>query len=338
MPPIINSDTVGKVTTKTKDVFIECSGFDFEYLSKSLNMIVTALAEIGGQIFEVKLNYQKPVKTPILEPTKKKLDIKYVNKILGENLSQKEIKTCLEKMGFGYEKNNVLIPCYRADILHQIDFVEDIAIAYGYENIKEEMPKIATIGQEDPFGVFENHVREILIGFGLVEVKNFHLSNPKTQNDKVLTNKELVQIENSFSEEYSVLRRMLTSQVLEVLQKNKHHEYPQNIFEIGKIFKPKTTIKENTRLCVALCGDANFTKIKQITESLITKLGITCKTVEVDDLKYPSFIPGRIAVIEVNNQNIAHIGEIHPQVLNNFELEMPVALLEIDLERIYKQT
>lgn len=182
--PIINSDKVGKVTIETKDVFIECSGFNYEYLSVCLNMIVTALADMGGQIFSMEIEYPKEkFISPNLKPTEMKLDLNYVNKILGFNIEKEKVIKLLEKMGHGYSKGKVLIPCYRADILHQIDLIEDIAIAYGYENIPEEIPNVATIGKESNNAIFIKKISEIIIGLGLIECKHYHLSNKKIKQN-----------------------------------------------------------------------------------------------------------------------------------------------------------
>ena len=131
MPPIINSHRTGKITEETKEVFIECSGFDFNVLSKCLNIIVTALAEMGGEIYSLELESSgKKEVTPNLTPEKMKLDLKYINQRLGLELKEKEAVELLAKMGHGFSGGEVLIPAYRADILHQVDLREDIAIAY----------------------------------------------------------------------------------------------------------------------------------------------------------------------------------------------------------------
>ena len=143
MPPIINSEKTGRVTAQTKDLFVECSGFDFGVLSTCLNIIVTALADMGGEINSLHLIYPDEVKSsPDLTPRRMKLDLPYVNKRLGLQLSAAEAGKLLEHMGYGCQNGEVLIPAYRADILHQVDLIEDIAIAYGYENFKEEIPNV----------------------------------------------------------------------------------------------------------------------------------------------------------------------------------------------------
>ena len=82
MPPIINSHKTGKISEKTKDVFIECSGFDFNILQKCLNMIVTAFSEMGGKIYSMELVYgNKKFITPDLKSEEMKVDINYINKL-----------------------------------------------------------------------------------------------------------------------------------------------------------------------------------------------------------------------------------------------------------------
>ena len=334
MPPIINSDKTGKITVNTTEVFIECSGFDFDVLSKCLNIIVTALADMKGEIYEVELDYGKKRATPDLKAERMKLDVNYVNQVLGLELKENEIKNLLEKMGFAYINKDALIPCYRTDILHQIDLVEDIAIAYGYENFKEEIPRVMTIGEEDGFEMFKNKVSEVFVGLGLLEVSTYNISNANIQRKKMNCDVEVVELQNALTTDYNVLRSWMVPCLLDVLSKNKHHDYPQNLFDIGVVFKrEKDEIKEDCRLGVALCNmRADFTRIKQAFDVLFSELGLSY---EIKDVEHGSFIKGRVGRIIVNGRKIAYIGEIHPSVLRNFELEMPVAAFELNLSELY---
>jgi len=337
MPPIINSELTGKITQKTKDVFIECSGFDLRILQKCLNIIVTALADMSGIIYSMELKYEnKTITTPNLTPEKINLDLNYVNKILGLSLTEKQIKKYLERMGYDYKNKTVLIPAYRTDILHQIDLIEDIAIAYGYENFKQEIPKVATIASESKMEILKNKIAEILIGLNLTEVSTYALSNNHIQNTFMNTSLSLIHLKNSVSSDYNVLRMWLTPSLLEVLKNNKHNEYPQNIFEISTIFKTGTSethTQENERLCILLHDkNTNFTVIKQILDYLFSSLNLKYS---INETEHPSFIPGRVARISHNNKEIAYIGEIHPSVLKNFGLELPVAALELNLTELF---
>ena len=336
MPPIINSDKTGKITVNTTEVFIECSGFDFDVLSKCLNIIVTALADMKGELYDVELDYGKKRTTPDLRAERMKIDINYVNKILGLNLSENNIKELLEKMGYSYVNKKVLIPAYRSDILHEIDLVEDIGIAYGYNNLKEEIPNVATIGSEDEFYSFKEKIANLLIGFNLLEVKNYNLTNKANLNEKMNLNNEVIMLANSLSQDYNSLRSWIIPSLLETLSKNKHHEFPQNIFEMGTIFKrgsSETNVIEQERLAIALCHNkADFTQIKQILDSLLNALGLKY---EIKEVEHNSFISGRCGRISVNNKNIAYIGEIHPSVLDNWNLEVPVSALELNLTELF---
>src|SRR3989338_1171333 len=103
VPPIINSHNTGKINEKTKDIFIECSGFDFKVLQKCLNIIVTALDEMGGKVYSMELHYgNKKYVTPDLRPEEMRVDISYINKLLGLSLSENEIEKLFKRMGYGY--------------------------------------------------------------------------------------------------------------------------------------------------------------------------------------------------------------------------------------------
>jgi len=338
MPPIINSNTVGKITLTTKDVFVECSGFEFDYLHTCLNMIVTALADMGGQIYSMELQYpDKKYITPDLSGKEIKLDVDYVNKILGLRLSETEIKKYLARMGHDYRNKKAIVPNYRADILHPIDLIEDIAIGYGYEHFNGTLSDFSATAQEKPLEVFKNHLRSVLIGTGLIEVKNFHLTNNDFQSKLMNHSIETVELENSVTQEYNVLRAWVTPHLMETLRYNKHYDYPQNIFEIGTVFKldPSydTGVHEDERLGIALCGnDANFTRIKQLLDILCEALNIKY---DITDTEHNSFIKGRVGRVIINNSKIAYIGEIHPQVLSNWTIDMPVAVLELNVTELF---
>ena len=337
MPPIINSNDTGKISLNTKEVFIECSGFDFNVLKKCLNMIVTALADIGGTIYSLTLDYNgKKEITPNLTPEKIKLNLNYTNKILGLDLKESEVKELLERMGYNYKAGLVEIPCYRADILHEIDIIEDIAKAYGYENFKEEIPNVSTIASESYFVTFKRKISEILIGLGLLECSSFHLSNETSLNKKMNLKNPLVEVEKPVNLDYNILRNNLLPNLLEILQKNKQYEYPQNIFELGIVFKKdeKKIVKEIESLAIVK-SQGNFTEIKQILDVLLSSLSLEYEILEVSN---SSYIEGRVGNILVNNKKIGTLGEINPEVLNNFEIEMPSSALEINLTELFKLT
>jgi len=337
MPPIINSKLTGKIINNTRDVFIECSGFDFELLKKCLNIIVTCLADMGGKVYQMELKYSKKEITPDLTSEKMKLSIENAEKTLGINLTEKQVKILLEKMGYNYNKGEVEIPAWRTDILHEIDLIEDIAIAYGYENFEPEIPKVATIGEESREEIFKRKISEILIGLGLLETSSYHLTTKRDQFEDmgIAEPKTILEVENSKTD-YKILRQNLSHILMRILSENKDCEYPQKIFEIGRTFELKNEeIIEKENLACAI-APGNFTEQKQILNTFFKAINLEMKIEETKEV-HPYFIDGRCADIFLEEKLIGKIGEIHPRILKNWKIKMPVALFEIRLENIFKK-
>ena len=245
LPPIINSQLTGKITEKTKDVFVECSGFDFYTLNKCLNIIVTILSDMGGEIYQMELGYHKKEISPNLKPEKMKLSLNNTNKLLGLDLNEKHLKKLVEKMGHDYKKNYVEFPAWRTDILHEVDLIEDVAIAYGYENFIPEIPEISTIGQENVKETIKRKISNILIGMNMIEISNYHLTNKNDQFRKIgLKAKNFIEVEQSKTD-YKALRENLSHYLLKIISKNVDSEYPQRIFKIGKVYEKKYTENYN---------------------------------------------------------------------------------------------
>ena len=339
MPPIINSHKTGKISEKTKDVFIECSGFDFNVLRKCLNMIVTALAEMSGKIYSMELIYgNKKFITPDLRPEEMKVDINYINKLLGLNLKENEIKRLFERMGYNYKNKKVMIPAYRTDIMHQNDLAEDIAIAYGYENFKSIIPNVATIAEENKFENFKSKLSNSLIGLDLLETSTYHITSKEFQCKRMNIEVPLIELTNSISSDYNVLRTWVLPSLMEILSNNKHHEYPQKIFTIGTIFKEnnksETNIEENERLAVAIASEkTDYTEIRQILDYLFRSIDLKYEIIETE---HNSFIKGRVGRVMAKGKKVAYIGEINPKTLQKWDLEIPVTAFELNLSELYK--
>ncbi len=166
------------------------------------------------------------------------LGLDYVNRLLGMQFSIEEVKNLLEKMRYGVSCSGdalqVSIPPYRTDVLHSIDLVEDIAIAYGYENFIPVIPKISTFGSRHPVELFSNSVRDEMIGFGFQEVMTLVMTNRDALFAKMeVEDSGVVSTKNSVSSEHSVARNWLMPSLMAILEKNKNQEYPQKIFEVG---------------------------------------------------------------------------------------------------------
>jgi phenylalanyl-tRNA synthetase beta chain len=339
MPPVINSEYSGKVTLNTKNVFIEVSGFDFEKVSFILNVVVSALAERKGTIYAVNLKGLNKT-TPEIKSRIKKIKIENVNSLLGTKLTAREINELLFKSRF-YSKQdpkdknylNVEIPFYRKDIIHENDLIEEIAISYGYKNLEPIEPRICTTGSILDETKLKNKLAEKIIGLGFQEILSFMLTNEKEQfeNMSITEDKNVIKIKNPISETFTCLRPLLLPSTMKFFSSNIDKDFPQKVFEIGKVVlydsKKETKTREENHLALAIShSKANFTEILEVL-NYITKSNIQLKPKE-----HPSFIQGRCAEILQNKQLIGIIGEIHPKVLSKWKLRMPVVAFEINLE------
>ncbi len=337
--PIINSELTGKVTEKTKEVFVEVSGTDLITINQCLNIIVSNLAEMSGKIYSLNIQYSnKKLTTPNLKPIEMKVDLNYINKILGLDLRETSLAKLFSKMGLSYKNKKVLIPSYRIDILNQRDLAEEIAIAYGYNNFVSEIPQISTVGEENKLEKLKSIIKEILIGLNLTEIKTFHLTNKLNNNNKMNFDSDLIELENALTEDYNTLRSWLLPSLMETLSINKHNEYSQNIFTIGNSFsKDKTSetgIKEESKLSVALSNmNTDYTKIRQVLEALLSSLDLKATYKESN---HKSFIAGRFAEVYAKGKLIAVLGEVSPFVLTEWKLEMPVSAFELNLSELFK--
>jgi len=334
MPPIINSQETGRIQESTKEVFIECSGFDYRILEKTLNIIVTTLAEMSGKIYQMTIQDSKKSITPILTPEKTRISLENINKLLGLSLKQRDLSSLLAKMGHDYKSNIVESPSWRTDILHEVDIIEDIAIAYGYNNLKPEIPSISTIGKESKESKINNKIAELLTGLELLEISTFHLI--KSEESKLMKIQKPLEVLDSKTE-YKILRPNLLIPTLRILSENLDSEYPQKIFEIGTTFKQneetETEIQENQNLIMALTP-GNFTEAKQHLDYLFNKIGLTYK---LQEFEQTGFIQGRTGEIIFNNKSIGIIGEVHPAILKKLGLRIPLSVVEISLDEIYKK-
>ncbi|MFH7860697.1 MAG: phenylalanine--tRNA ligase subunit beta [Candidatus Aenigmatarchaeota archaeon] len=343
LPPIINSNYSGKVTTKTKNVFIECSGFNFNFLVPALNTIVTALAERKGKVESVEVVYpEKTLITPDLKPRKAEISLDYINRISGLSLTQAQACELLEMARYDAiakgNKIEVLYPAYRQDIMHSRDIVEDILISYGYSKIEPNYPKIHTMGKIDELEEISNSVAEVMIGLGFQEILSYNLTSKENLFKKMNRKEEaLVEIENPVSSSWSVFRTWLLPNLLEFLSSNKHVEYPQKIFEIGDCVVIDETREGKTReirklACAISDTKASYEDISSFLDSLLSSFGISYK---LKPIEHESFVQARVAGIFVGNKQVGFLGEIHPLVLENWNLEMPVAAFEVEIEPIF---
>ncbi len=338
-PPIINSDRT-KVTEKTKNLFVELTGTDRQAVSNTLNILVHNFSERGFAIESVEISGGKKETTPIMEERTVELDLADVNRVTGLGIKGKEVVDLLGRMDYESAAKadmvSVTVPYYRADILHPIDIIEDITIAYGYNNFKPELPEVGTVGRPHELEKLTSRVRNLLTGLGFQEITRYILSNDDRQFSRMHTEKEsIVEIENPVSAEYTCLRKYLLPGFLEFLASNMHQDYPQKVFEVGDVVvldgKSETGARNVRKLCCAISDTrVSYEDIASILDSFMRNMGITYM---MRAKVHPSFIEGRCAEIVVDGGVIGVIGEVSPMVLSNWKMEMPVVAFEIEVRQ-----
>lgn len=348
-PPIINSNDLGKITEESRNLLIEVTGTLYTTVLNTLNLVTSALIDRGGKPYSVTVNYPKnsnfkegTVVTPNFDNKRFTLGVEETNRILGLKLSAKEISSSLLTAGLGVEKIGndcltVLVPCYRVDIMHQVDIIEDVAIAYGYNNIEPLWRELPTTGEAKPDQHLINVARDLMVGLGYQETLNTTLTNPETLFTKMnIPPSPLIELANPKVITMTCIRNWLLPSLMEFLSVNQSVEFPQKIFELGKVTlldytKETKTRDENWLAAATAHPNANFSEIKSALDSFMVNFGVEWQITESSN---PSFIEGRVGNVIVDNTEIGFLGEINPVVLEAWKLENPTAAFEINLQTL----
>ncbi len=339
MPPIINSEDSGKITTETKNLFVDVTGFDQEKVNLALKIMCMALADRKGKIYSVELNYrEKKMVSPEFKKEKISFNVNEVNELLGSSFTKKEILKLLEKRRMKGKikgkKIEVIFSDCRKDLIHPWDIIEEIAIAFDYNKFEPEKIKVFTLGETKKEGKKINETRELCIGFGLQEIASTHLTSKEIQKEKMnLKEEEFIKISNPVSLNWEIFRKRLLPESLLFLSRNKNVSYPQKIFEAGRIIElneeNETKVKEKWKLCICIShSKTNFNEVKSILESIAREMKTEYKLKEE---KIPFLAEGKSALIEFNEEKKGFIGEVSQNVLENFGLETKVSVIEIEL-------
>jgi len=350
-PPIINSNDLGKITPETRNILVEVTGTTQETVQNTLTILTTVLADRDAKLYPARIHYKyrksSVIQTPDLRERTTQIALEDVNRLMGVTLKPKEIVKLLRRARYdanepSANKMKVKIPCYRLDILHPVDIIEDIAIAYGLNNLKPRWPTDITAGGLSSIQEYADKIRSLMIGLGFQEIMTFQMTNPDKQFTKMnqhTSTPDSVEVMNPKITTMTCLRSWLLPSLLEFLGNNTHVEYPQKIFEVGTCTVPQPMMpnrtEDNLKLaCVSTHAHANFTEMKSNLQPLMTNL----------DLKFSlqpainhSFLEGRVGSILIGGKDVGIIGEIHPQILQNWKLEDPVAAFEVDLEQLFNQ-
>jgi phenylalanyl-tRNA synthetase beta chain len=223
------------------------------------------------------------------------------------------------------------------DIIHQVDIIEDIAIAYGYNNIEPLWRELPTTGCAKPDQHQIDLARELMLGLGYQETLNTTLTNQVSLFERMnAPPTKSIELSNPKVATMTCLRNWLLPSLMEFLSINQSVEFPQKIFELGKVTLPDESSQTRTRdenwLAAATTHvNANFTEIKSTLDSFMSNMGVEW---QIKETTHPSFIEGRVGNIIVKGSEVGVVGEVNPAVLEAWKLENPVAAFEVTFQRI----
>ena len=291
-PPIINSNDLGKITEETPHLLVEVTGTVHQTVLNTLNLVTLALIDHGGKAYASTVRYpdetfyaSKKVMTPDFRSARVDLNVEYAKQVLGLQLTAERMANLLLTAGFGVEKVSqntmtVLVPCYRVDVMHQVDLVEDIAIAYGYNNIEPLWRELPTTGGLKPEQRLIDVAREFMVGLGYQEILTYTLTSPESLFDKMNREKtRVVEIANPKVVTMTCLRNWLLPSLMEFLGNNQSVEFPQKIFELGKVTlldkARETKTRDEEWLAAATSHpNASFSEIKSALDAFFMNFGV----------------------------------------------------------------
>ncbi|HSG05132.1 MAG TPA: phenylalanine--tRNA ligase subunit beta, partial [Nitrospiria bacterium] len=347
-PPIINSRMIGEVQVGDRDLFVEVTGTDIRMVALTVNILAANLSDRGGKIHPVEILYPystdfgRKMTMPMPLADSMTVPADEFSAVLGEKISVSNISSVLKNYGYTLKprsgKLEVSVPPYRDDLLHPVDVVEDYAISRGYDSFKPEMPSEMTVGGLSAIERFSDQVRDHMVGIGFQEaVSNILTDRTETRDRMELSDEnggEAVAVANVMSQSYSVLRDSIIPALLRVESSSSRSFYPHRIFEVGETARVDAGSPEGTRTELKLAAliahpGANFSELHSVLDILMYYLD---KEYELDPVVHPSFLEGRAGRILIENRVVGMIGEIHPKVLENWQITMPCSAFELHLD------
>jgi phenylalanyl-tRNA synthetase beta chain len=355
LPPIINSEH-SKITLETRNVFIECTATDLTKATVILDTIVTMFSQYCDKPFTV-----EPVETvgddgniqlyPTLRHRTEVVQPNSVNGVVGIKISSDKIaslltKMCLESTVGSDESISVIIPPTRHDVIHAADIYEDVAIAYGYNNIEKTIPNTLTVAQQLPINKLSDQLRESLAQSGFTEALTFSLCSRDDVAAKIRRKIEdvpAVHIGNPKTLEFQVARTDLLPGLLKTIQANRKMPLPLKLFEISDVVLKDLCTEVGARNERHLCAvyynkSPGFEIIHGLLDRVMQLLEVPPSLDKSNNGYFlracqdVTYFPGRAAEIICWGQVVGRLGVVHPEVITAFDLNLPVAALEINIE------
>jgi phenylalanyl-tRNA synthetase beta chain len=352
-PPIINSNDLGAVKVGDTELFIELTGTDLVSVTLSASIVACDFADSGFGVEPVKVEYPydtafgREVTFPYYFQAPVSVDVSRVSKILGLPFNVQSTQDAAERMGSTTESHGqyvtVFPPPYRNDFLHSVDIIEDVMMGKGMSFFEPERPRDFTIGRLSAIELLSRRAKGVLVGLGGQEMIYGYLGSHKDLVERMgcgepeaSADESAVRISNPLSESYEYLRSSILPNLLGSESVSSRASYPHRIFEAGKVAfrNPLENYGVSTRQRIAFLiahGAADYNEAASYVATLLYFLGKEYSIAETDDSR---FITGRQARIIYKGDPIGVFGEIHPRVLEAWNIEIPCAAAELDLESL----
>ena len=268
----------------------------------------------------------------------------WVNSFIGIDVSADEQKKILESLEFKLEDNKIYVPSFRGDVEHKADISEEIARFYGFDKIgTRELSGVADGGFSDE-QKFENLMVNAALALGFTEISTYSFMSPKAYDRICLPEnsplRNSIVITNPLGEDTSIMRTTALPSMLDIISKNyNNRNLSAALFELSTVYIPHgtETLPDESRVLMLgmYGGGCDYFRIKGCVEAILDKAGI--KDYDVVPVKdNPSYHPGRTAQILLDGKALAILGEIHPDVAENYSVGTKIYTAEIDFDMLYE--
>lgn len=320
-------------------------GLSSENALRAINRAIELVELLGaGEIVEGKIDVY-PTKQKI---NKIKLDVERINNLLGTNLSKKEIIDILEKLEIKIENDMAIAPYFRMDLEFLADLAEEVARIYGYDKLETKLVRAeTTLGIKNKEQKIEDKIQDVLITNGLSEIYTYgFLSEKDLEKSKIKEEviENSIKIINPLGDEFKLMRPTTIPSMMQILALNNNRKN-QNVklFDISRNYKNTNNQVENGEvplqeniLTIGVYGeDSDFYTLKGLVENILEVANVNRYDIK-KETENQSYHPGRCATLKVGNDIIATFGEVHPEVLTNYDINKRVYLAEINITKIVK--
>ena len=350
LPPIINSRELGEIRVGDRELLVEVTGTDLRMVLLTLNIMAVNLADRGAAIDTVDVVYPhetelgKTIRTPCNFGQPRSLPMKSIESALGQSLRAEEIRASLVSYGYeatvSHDQVSVTLPPYRNDVMHAVDVAEDVAISLGYSSFAPIMPSEFTVGGVSRLEHGSDRIRDLMVGFGFQEMMSNLLSSRLELVDRMRVSDtpwgNVVEVDNPMAQTYSTLRQSIIPSLLRVESVSTRSFYPHRLFEVGEVAIPDA--RHDLGSCTVLSlgavmahAAANFSEMHSTLDLLLYYLGASYT---LEPVNHPSYLDGRAGQIALNGSPIGVIGELHPEVLEHWQVTMPTVAFELTIDRL----